>query len=123
MAILIPYKAGSASAKVLAEALGIRRLNVNNNRTRTLNHSTLINWGNSSGRVLDHFGECTVWNSPEKVANASCKRRSFEVLGEAGVSIPEVFTSRQEAAQALTEGNNTNNTNFSTSPAVLLSAP
>lgn len=99
MTIIVPYKAGSASAKTLADSLGVKRFNVNNRRSRFLRHGCVINWGNSSTWWLDNVVGL-VLNHPDNVYQASCKRRCFEILGEAGVSIPEVYTSQHDAIQA-----------------------
>jgi len=101
MGIVLPYKAGSRSATALAQALQTRCVNLRNSRVHRLQR-TIVNWGNS-GRNLppQGLGSNPVLNSFESVRNASCKLRTLEILSKAGVSIPEFFTSRTEAAQFL----------------------
>lgn len=106
MGIVLPYKAGSRSATALAQALQTRCVNLRNSRVHRLQR-TIVNWGNS-GRNLppQGLGSNPVLNSFESVRNASCKLRTLEILSEVGVSIPEFFTSRTEAAQFLRDNPN-----------------
>lgn len=85
MAIKIyPYKAGSRSARALADALGGRVLRREGSTYRERERDTIINWGASAvpfGRVL---------NRPDAIARASNKLTTFNTLR--GVcSIPDFW--------------------------------
>lgn len=83
---IMPYKAGSASAKALAEALGVKRIKEKGSKFKGAAHKLIINWGCS--KLPAELLKCRVLNSPESVSKASCKLASFKVMREAGVSIP-----------------------------------
>lgn len=102
--LILPYKIGSASASALAQALGLRKINLNNSNIHNMQRR-IINWGNS-GRNLppDGLGINTIINSLEAVSNASCKLQTMRILQDREVCIPRFTTSRQEAAQWLSEG-------------------
>lgn len=72
---VIPYKMGSQSAKSLADALGVKRVNKNYTKIIGNEAKILINWGNTT---LDHpqLLKCTVLNKPEAVAQ-NCNKLSF----------------------------------------------
>ncbi len=90
---IFPYKAGSASAKALAEALGVKRIKEKGSKFKGAAHKLIINWGCS--KLPAELLKCRVLNSPESVSKASCKLASFKAMHEAGVSIPR-FTERRE---------------------------
>lgn len=80
---IYPYKAGSASAKALAEALGIKRLKHEGPATKP---EMVINWGSSNiTRVING----AMLNQPRYVANASNKLTTLKLFKEAGVACPE----------------------------------
>lgn len=89
---IYPYKPGSVSAKALAEGIGIKRLKHQGSRWRQRAGDKVINWG--CGSALPYTN---VINAPEAVSKASNKRLSFEVMAEAGVSIPRFTTDAAEA--------------------------
>lgn len=72
---LYQYKAGSRSAKALAEALGIMRLKRTGSRFRARDDDTIINWGASD---LPNFGFATVINKPQPVGIAANKLAFFQ---------------------------------------------
>lgn len=90
---IFPYKAGSASAKALAEALGVKRIKEKGSKFKGAAHKLIINWGCS--KLPAELLKCRVLNSPESVSKASCKLASFKAMHEAGVSVP-LFTERRE---------------------------
>lgn len=75
---IIPYKAGSASAKVLAQELGAKRIKLEGSRFKGSPEKTVINWGSSS--VSDEVAKCKIINKPENVALASNKLKFFKAL-------------------------------------------
>ena len=95
---IYPYKMGSVSARDLARSLGCRRVHPDRNY-RPRNNHLVVNWGNSTSPAFLNRGRPgRMLNNPANVANASNKLKAFQVLSEAGVSIPE-FTTDPEIAQ------------------------
>jgi glutathione synthase/RimK-type ligase-like ATP-grasp enzyme len=97
---IIPYKIGSQSASLLAEGLGIWR--VNPKKTTRVKTDTLINWGCS--QIVRPIQCKTILNLPEYVTLASNKLSSFKEFKQAGVPTPEWIEDRVEAVKWLTEG-------------------
>jgi glutathione synthase/RimK-type ligase-like ATP-grasp enzyme len=98
---LYPYNEGSASAKALATALGIKRLK---REGKPIKVDIVLNWGCSS----DNFPrgiECEeIINDPNCVRLATNKLKSFNALRWGNVTIPDFTESREEAAKWLAEG-------------------
>jgi glutathione synthase/RimK-type ligase-like ATP-grasp enzyme len=94
---ILPYKIGSQSAKMLARALGVKRI-IPGGGYVPRSSTTIINWGSSnlgfhySGRVL---------NRPEAVAKAANKLSTLSVLAANGISVPEYTTDRMVARRWL----------------------
>lgn len=99
---IFPYKAGSASAKALAEALGVKRIKEKGSKFKGAAHKLIINWGCS--KLPAELLKCRVLNSPESVSKASCKLASFKAMAEAGVTVPSFTTERQEVTALLEQG-------------------
>lgn len=99
---IFPYKAGSASAKALAEALGVKRIKAEGSKFKGAAHKVIINWGCS--KLPAELLKCRVLNSPEAVSKASCKLASFKAMAEAGVSIPRFVTHYDDALEMSQEG-------------------
>jgi glutathione synthase/RimK-type ligase-like ATP-grasp enzyme len=97
---IIPYKIGSQSASILAEVLGIWR--VNPKKTTRVKTDTLINWGCS--QIVRPIQCKTILNLPEYVTLASNKLSSFKEFKQAGVPTPEWTEDRVEAIKALANG-------------------
>jgi glutathione synthase/RimK-type ligase-like ATP-grasp enzyme len=99
---ILPYKMGSASARELSKALGVKR--IKHQGKPIFIKGTLINWGSSSypDRVLYNPG-ARVLNSSENIARAANKLEAFKIL-EGHVPTPLFTESRQEALEWLTEG-------------------
>lgn len=95
---LYPYNQGSASAKALAEALGIKRLKRNG---KPIKCDTVINWGCSQFERAIHYDN--ILNSPTGVSWAVNKLRAFNCL-QGHSSIPEFTESLEEAKKWLAEG-------------------
>lgn len=71
-----PYKAGSHSARELAQALGVRRISHRNSTFRGNPSKLVINWG--ATRLPEEVGKCQVLNTPENVRRASDKLQFFQ---------------------------------------------
>lgn len=72
---LYPYKDGSASAKALSQALGIKRIRRTGSRFSPSNKKTVINWG-SSVFPFDE-GLCNTLNKPHLVSLSTNKLGFF----------------------------------------------
>jgi len=96
---ILPYKAGSKSAKALSEALNAPRIRTRNSRFRGSPSKTVINWGNShitNPEVL----RCRILNAPAKVALASNKLSFFQQLADReGVLTPDWTTVKSVAEE------------------------
>lgn len=100
---VLPYRAASESAKLLAQGLGCLRLKAEGSRWRGGEGKTVINWGSNtlpealraSTRVLNH---------PTQVYLASNKLIALQALEQLEISIPDFTTDRGDAAQWLQEG-------------------
>lgn len=97
---LYAYKQGSASAKALAEALGIKR--IKHEGKKLVFGGTLINWGASHfKRDMEGFD---ILNHENAVARASNKLETFKALTAAGVSVPDWTVDQKQAAQWVIDG-------------------
>lgn len=97
-AIILPYKAASQSARALADSLGLRRVALSSSNIHNQRPKKIINWGNS-GRNLPPQGlgdQHEVINTLEAVRHAGNKLSAFQLMGDAGVSIPEWTTDCSE---------------------------
>lgn len=96
---IYPYNPGSASAKVLAEGLGGKRLRQEGGWIKT---DVLINWGSSNIKRGILWADYYL-NTPAFVEIASNKLQAFEALD--GTSpIPKFTESLEEASRWLAEG-------------------
>ncbi len=92
MAIKIyPYKQGSRSARALADALGGRVLRLQGSTYRRRPQDTVINWGSSATNDFT-----TGLNTWQAVSRAGNKLRSFQVMQDAGVQIPQFWTRTED---------------------------
>ena len=94
---IYPYKQGSASAKALSEALGAKRIKLNNSRHRWSHRNIIINWGSGSCPYEE------VVNAAGSVRLCSNKLAFFQSLSE-GSPIPEYTTSRETASEWILGG-------------------
>lgn len=89
---VLPYKAGSHGARMLAEAINGRRIRFSGAYTPRFGH-VIINWGNPRrpGWMLPdgQTGPVLVLNHPDKIANANNKLTAFQIMHAAGVKVPE----------------------------------
>ena len=106
MLYIFPYKAGSESAKALAEALNVKRIRRNNSKWRNKDGRIVLNWGAGAKNLPPHLqGEDIQWlNSPEAVSKAAHKAKAFKAMGEVGVSVVP-FTEDYREAQGWLEEN------------------
>lgn len=101
---IVPYKAGSESAKALAEELGIARLKLAGSRWKGKAGDVVINWGTSSRGHPAFDGEARVLNKPESVALAANKLHAFEKFQQNEVSAPWWTVNKREAEEKLING-------------------
>ena len=95
---IYPYKIASRSARDLARALQTRRVYPDRNYQPRNSH-LLVNWGNSNAPAfIDRGWPGRVLNKWHNVKLAGNKLLTFQVLSEAGVSIPE-YTTDEAVAQ------------------------
>lgn len=97
---LYPYNQGSASAKALAEALGIKRIK-QEGKPLNIPKELVINWGCSA--MARAVIPKQILNVPANVAKAVNKLQSFNAL-KGNASIPEFTESAEEAFKWLAEG-------------------
>lgn len=89
------YNKGSEGAKALSQELGIKRIKHEGSKFRGGRGKAIINWGAST--VSDQALACErILNHPNAIINASNKLKTFELLKEAGVSIPPFWTKKDE---------------------------
>ena len=114
--MIYSYKFGSASAKVLAKGLRIKRIKHKNSRFKGGPHKTVINWGCSDLPIV--VRRCNIVNSPESVCRASNKLHFFSWIQyineevKAGIHgdratvtrIPWFTTDKDEAGHAILNG-------------------
>ena len=98
--ILRPYKAASKSGKVLADALGIKRMAMEGSKWKNGPNKYVINWG--ANEIPNLPPGTVVMNRPDKVAIATDKLAFFQKMyGE--VNLPMFFTNINDAAQHMQE--------------------
>jgi len=99
---LLPYNSASKSAKILASALGIQRININRSTPRKATRN-IINWGNTGLSLPPEGLGATgkVWNHPDDLRVASNKLECLERLAGAGVTVPEFTTDMAQASMWL----------------------
>ena len=97
---LYSYNNGSASAKALANALGIKRLR---HEGKPVKHPIIINWGASViEREIANYNE--ILNEPANVAKAVNKLTTLSLFTEHGVACPEWTEGYGEADKWLADG-------------------
>lgn len=107
---IYPYKTGSASAKLLSEALGAKRIRREGSRFRGNPEKVVINWGCSE--LPEEVMNCKVINPPEITNIASNKLKFFKAITEfcnktySHIPLPP-YTSSKEEAQSWLDGDNT----------------
>lgn len=108
--LVLPYKAGSESSKLLSSTLGCKRMKLENSSVKDREDLTIINWGNSH-TDLSHLPSVKIINRPSQVKLASHKLKFFERIEEDNsdsfvpTNIPEWTTNMDQAKQWYEEGN------------------
>ncbi len=97
--VFYPYKLGSKSARILSALFNTKRVRPHG-RYRGRRNDLVINWGNST---IPSWS-ARIFNSPTAVGIAANKLKAFRKLQEAGVSIPEFTTDKQQAISWAREG-------------------
>jgi glutathione synthase/RimK-type ligase-like ATP-grasp enzyme len=106
-AVILPYKMGSRSAKMLALEVGkqlglkVRRVRPNG-KYRPKHRSLILNYGSSSGPLWEQRG--TWVNQPRACAASGNKLSAFQVFRQCGLAIPDFTTERRVADGWLGEG-------------------
>lgn len=90
---ILPYKGGSSSAKLLAEALSVKRLKLSGSKWKPKPTSTVINWGNSG--FFDEFEGCRMLNGPELICQAANKLSFFELMS-GNEWLPPFWTKKED---------------------------
>jgi glutathione synthase/RimK-type ligase-like ATP-grasp enzyme len=96
---IFPYNPGSQSAKLLSGLTGWLRLKTVGSGFRPTAGDVIVNWG--STRCPD-FG-CRVLNTRESIIAATNKLTALERLKNAGVKVPEFYTSYTDLVGRLNE--------------------
>ena len=92
---IIPYKAGSQSAKVLARELGGLVLRRENSRYVPRASDVIINWGSTA--IDPSLIVAGVINDPTMVKSATNKLEFFQLMSEAGPEyIPDFWTNASD---------------------------
>jgi glutathione synthase/RimK-type ligase-like ATP-grasp enzyme len=99
MTKIYPYSDGSASAKALSNALGIKRVRKEGKNVHV--SGAIINWGNSAF-YRDMTYETELLNHPDAVAKAVNKLEAFKAL-DGHVSVPKWSESYDEAFKWFTD--------------------
>lgn len=92
--MIYPYKAGSASVKVLCDALGVKQIKTQGSKFKGNEDKIVINWGAS--KLPEEVNKCTVINTEEAVSVAADKLKFFNAT-QGKVNIPEFTTDVNEA--------------------------
>jgi len=92
-----PYKMGSESAKLLAQALGVKRIDGTKIMPR---NTTIINWGREDLTPRTRGG-LRILNQNASVSVAKNKLNTFSCLNSNGVSIPDYTQSKTTVVEWL----------------------
>lgn len=98
---IYPYKQGSKSARLLADALGCKILRREGNPIQ-LGGQVVINWGSS--KINRELVNAITINWPEAVSIAANKLETFERLAVSDVRIPYCTLSKKMAEEFIKEG-------------------
>lgn len=90
-----PYKSYSEGANNIVDGLSAKKLKADSS-VKFRATDLVINWGNS---VTPEWKDVPMLNSPQAVRGAINKALAFQLLKEAGVSIPDFTNSREEAVK------------------------
>lgn len=93
------YNQGSASAKALAEALGIKRLKHEGSKFKDTPTNIVVNWGSS----VIPFSSTRIINPPDAIAGVTNKLKFFQLMRDSEWVVPHTTDTAQVRAW-LTEG-------------------
>lgn len=96
------HNQGSEGAKVLAEALGAKRIKHTNSKFNPTRNKVIINWGSS--KLPNEYRICNVLNQPGQIALMANKLKFFEEISGGNVRIPDFTTDIAVARQWQAEG-------------------
>jgi hypothetical protein len=99
--MLYPYKTGSVSAGLLAQALNIKKIKLENSSFKGSSEKLIINWGASS--MSKEAKKCKVLNNSAAVKLAANKLDFFNCVS-GKVNIPEYTTDKNVALNWLEDG-------------------
>lgn len=102
--MLLRYKKGSKSAKLIAKSLKIKMIKLEGSFWKHREGKVVINWGNSGSRLTAELEKATFINKPSAVKIAANKLDSFRLLEAAGVSVPSFTCSKELAKPWITKG-------------------
>ncbi len=90
----------SEGAKLLSQALDVKRIKHGNSKFKGGMGKAIINWG--AGTLPDQIEACQrIINKPQAIRNASNKLTAFRLFNDADVSIPQFFTTKAQACEYL----------------------
>lgn len=87
---ILPYRAGSTSASVLAQGLEAKLIRLKNSKFKGSAGKTVINWGNTTPSNADEIARCNILNPPELITQASNKLQFFQACADAGEEGPPI---------------------------------
>lgn len=95
---VLPYRQGSRSARVLADALGGRVLKLEGSRFIPRMGDLIINWGNTNppANVATVHGDYTCLNDPNDIRRASNKLEFFQAVAAVNPELIPPFYTNQE---------------------------
>lgn len=102
MPYIYSYNAHSNSARMLAQALGVKRIKHSRSRFRGDENKVVINWGSSN--LPDEVEKCFLINDPHKVGLVANKLTFFESVAECIEVMVPFSTSQLRVNQWLSEG-------------------
>ena len=99
--LVLPYRAGSNSARTLSQALGGQRIRLEGSRYQPRRGDTVVNWGNASPEFIALARQTRqvggrFLNSPESVANTVDKGLYFETMHQNSPDLIPRFWRRAE---------------------------
>lgn len=102
---ILPWKMGSKSSKLLADALGIKRVYPDRNY-KPKKGDRIINWGSTTQpKWFDPTGPAiSIINEPANVGTAVDKRAAFIYMAEGQVRVPQFTFDSEQALKWVIEG-------------------
>lgn len=101
---LYPYNSNSVSAKLLAQAMGIKRIKHKGSKYRARPGHVIINWGSSTLHHTVRGQGARVVNNVPAVHIATDKLQALVRMKVQGVSVPEFTTDKEVVRKSIHEG-------------------